>query len=93
MDAAFFVLAGSLVVGFVGGLVAGLGLRMASARRAARLEWAVGDLQERLSSLQNKGKAKSRWDKAEQQDIELAQVMQSATPVRKRYDNDPLGDL
>lgn len=93
MDAAFYVLAGSLVLGYLGGLVAGIGFRMASARRCTRLEWAMGDVQARLATVQNRGKANSRWEKSDKEQLELAQLMQETPARTKRYDNDPLGEL
>jgi hypothetical protein len=91
MDAAFFVLLGSLCVGFIGGLVAGLGLRLASARRATRLEWAVGDLQERMATFKGKAASKVRWDKEHDLDAELARILPAQPAGRAKYDNDPQG--
>jgi uncharacterized membrane protein YgaE (UPF0421/DUF939 family) len=91
MDAAFFVLAGSLLVGFIGGMVAGLGFRLASARRATRLEWAVGDLQERMATFKGKAASKVRWDKEAQLDAQMEQVLHNVPATRPKYDNDPLG--
>ncbi len=93
MEAAFSMLAWSFLFGIVGGLISGYGYRMASARRCTRLEWAVGDLQERLSSMKGKVTAKARWDKADLENEQLAQLMQQPAARTKRYDNDPLGEL
>lgn len=84
-----------LGLGLLGGTLGGaLGAGMIFARfsrRCTSLEWAIGDLQERGSTFKGRDMAKKRWDKAEQFDKEMAQVLQSPAVRTKKYDNDPLG--
>jgi hypothetical protein len=91
MDAAYFVLGASFLSGLVGGGLAGLGFRAASNRRCSRLEWAVGDLQERFSTFKGQKASKARWDKEAQTDIELERLMHAPAAPTRKYDNDPLG--
>lgn len=76
-------------LGFLGGLVSGLGLRWGIMTRCTRLEWAVGDLQGRVGTLHGKKASAARWEQKDQLDMELAQLMHRQTPARKKYDNDP----
>jgi hypothetical protein len=82
----------SIVGPFLGGLGGSLVALMRIRQRCTSLEWAVGDLQQRASSFKGKEMAEKRWSKEKAFDAEMAQVLHGATPPRKRYDNDPLGD-
>ena len=92
MESAFFAFAVQFCAGFLGGLTAGYGLRWASARRCARLEWAVGDIQGRLSGMHGKKAAEARWSRQEQFEHELLSAAKTPPAPRRRYDNDPLGE-
>jgi len=85
-----------LAMGFLGGLVSGLGvslgLQARFSRRCTSLEWAIGDLQQRASTFKGREMADKRWKKNDAFEAEMAQALQGASPPRKRYDNDPLGE-
>lgn len=66
-------------------------------QRCTKLEWAVGDIQDRLSSFKGKELAAKRWDKRDQLEAQMEEALKTAAPApvttsRRRYDNDPLGD-
>jgi hypothetical protein len=61
-------------------------------RRCTKLEWAVGDLQQRASSFKGKEMANKRWEKNAAFEAEMEQALKGAAPARQRYDNDPLGN-
>lgn len=92
MEAAFVTYFVQFCTGFLGGMAAGYGLRWASARRCARLEWAVGDIQQRLSGLHGKKAATARWEREADVEAQLAAMIPKATAPKRRYDNDPLGE-
>lgn len=92
MDSAFLNYLYSFVLGIVGGILSGYGLRFGIGRRCTRLEWAVGDIQQRLSNLQGRKAAVSRWEREAVTGQELEALLTKGTPPRKRYDNDPLGE-
>lgn len=92
METAFFEFFVQFCAGFLGGLTAGYGLRWASSRRCARLEWAVGDIQGRLSGMQGKKAATARWEREADVEAQLAAMMTKPAAQKRRYDNDPLGE-
>lgn len=61
-------------------------------RRCLELEWAVGELQTKVSSFKGKELADKRWTKEKAFNDEMASVLQGAPAARRKYDNDPLGD-
>lgn len=92
MNEAYFVLLLGFSGGFVGGLLAGFGLRWASARRCFRLECAVADLQQRTVSLHGQAASGKRWAKQATLEEEFAKLQPIAAAPKRRYDNDPLGE-
>ena len=85
-----------LVLSILGGALGGVGVCLVAQlrfrQRCTSLEWAVGDLQQRASSFKGKEMAEKRWKKNEVFEAEMAEALKGAAPVRKRYDNDPLGE-
>jgi hypothetical protein len=92
MDA-FYVPFWSFVAGFLGGMISSIGLRFGSSRRITRLEWAMGDVQERLATLHGKKASMSRWEKEQADKLEMAQILRQPVATSRKYDNDPLGSL
>jgi len=92
MEGAFYGLLEGLAAGLLGGLLGGLGLRWGISRRCTRIEWALGDLQQRVSSMHGKKASAARWEQTEAFEKEIAEMMPKGKPARKRYDNDPLGE-
>jgi len=60
-------------------------------RRCTQLEYALGDIQARLTSFKGKEMSEKRWAKERSTDAELASYLQTAPATRVKYDNDPLG--
>lgn len=90
---AFIVLSSGFLVGgatvwLLGGLIS-----WRLSRRCTSLEMAVGDLQQRVSSFKGREMSEKRWAKKDQETLEMAQILQNPPPSRRRYDNDPLGEL
>lgn len=92
MDSAFLNYLYTFVLGILGGLASGFGLRFSIGRRCTRLEWAVGDIQQRLANLQGRKAATQRWDREAQATQEFEALLTKGPTPRKRYDNDPLGE-
>lgn len=92
MDSALVEQLFTFVLGLAGGAVAGIGIRWASARRCTRLEWAVGDLQQRVGNLQGRKAATARWDRETTLEQEFSKMQATPAAPRRRYDNDPLGE-
>lgn len=70
-----------------GGLVSTWSLH----RRTRRLEYAVGDVEERILTLKNREKAEKRWTKEQTIDDELAALAATAKPARvsqRKFAND-----
>lgn len=81
-------LVGGATVWLLGGLIS-----WRLSRRCTNLEAALGDLQQRLSSFKGKEMSEKRWAKKEVEDLEMAKILQGPPASRRRYDNDPLGEL
>jgi hypothetical protein len=62
-------------------------------QRCTRLEIAVDELQSRALSVKGKEMSEKRWSKRDTEDLEMAHILQKATPPRRKYDNDPLGEV
>jgi hypothetical protein len=93
MQDAWFMFTLSFLAGLAGGLGGRVLVTSWISRRCTNLENAVGDLQQRQSSFKGKEMAKTRWEKADKFDAEVAQLLQTVPEKnRKRYDNDPLGE-
>jgi len=60
-------------------------------QRCTKLEVAVGDLQDRALSVKGKEMSEKRWSKRDTEDLEMAKILQETPPIRRKYDNDPLG--
>lgn len=60
-------------------------------RRCTQLEYALGDVQARLSSFKGKEMSEKRWSKEKAAEAELASYLHTAPTPPRRYDNDPLG--
>src|SRR5262249_44737169 len=58
-------------------------------RRCTKLEWRVGDLEERSTKVAGRELANKRWAKDAEVEALMAQALHTANPPRKRYDNDP----
>lgn len=84
-------------LGICGGLVAGLGIRYAIARRCFRIETTLGDHQKVLLSLKGADYSAARWKKKDQEQLELEQLARTPQPAKRKFDNDfmvggPYGD-
>jgi hypothetical protein len=79
-------LMGGAVVWFLGSVIL-----WRFSRRCTQLEYALGDIQARLTSFKGKEMSEKRWQKERAFDAEMAQVLQSGNQVTRKYDNDPLG--
>lgn len=91
MSDAFFLYLSSFLIGLVAsGLTTGA-LLWRFGQRCTSLEWAVGDIQSRLSSFKGKELATKRWDKRDQDMAYISEQLKASPPTRSRYDNDPLG--
>jgi len=62
-------------------------------QRCTRLELALEDLQARQLTVKNRAASEIRWNKKDAEDMELAQVLKHAPAARRKFDNDPLGEL
>jgi len=91
MDTVYGMLSLGFLAGIFGGLLAGLGLRWGVIQRCTRLEWAVGDLQQRVSSMHGQKASRARWEKQTTLEEEFKALAPTAPATRRRYDNDPLG--
>lgn len=94
MDALFLYAACILLGGVAAGVVTG-GLLWRFGQRCTKLEWAVGDIQDRLSSFKGKELAAKRWDKQAELDRTILNTLKDSPSTLSRgvrkYDNDPLG--
>jgi len=62
-------------------------------RKCTKLEWSVGDLQDRVTTFKGRESAEKRWGKQAALDEAMAAAAMHPLPTaRKRYDNDPLGE-
>jgi len=75
-----------------GAVAGGLSTTWGVHRRALRLEYRVGDLEERMLTLGNREKSRKRWDREQSIEDELMSLSQSAAaPQRRaRFSNDPV---
>jgi len=80
----------SFTLGFLGGALAGLGLRWVVGRRIYRLEIAVADQQRVILSMKGFEYATTRRKKVDQFQEELEALRALPKTERERYDNDPL---
>jgi hypothetical protein len=88
---AYFVLAMGFLSGLAGGFVSTVLFTWRFLNRCTKLEWAVGDLQARLSTFKGRDMAEKRWSKKEAEDVEMAQILRQGPKQPLKYDNDPLG--
>lgn len=94
MDAIFLYSACILLGGIAAGLTTGA-LLWRFGQRCTKLEWAVGDIQDRLSSFKGKELAARRWEKRDTLDAQMEEALKHSAPIStkaaRKYDNDPLG--
>lgn len=75
-------------LGICGGLVAGLGIRWAIARRCFRIETLLGDHQKVLLSLKGSAYSETRWKKRDQELAELQALGKQPESTQLKFDND-----
>ncbi len=93
MDAEFWLYLTCILIALGVSLLGAFLFQFSLRQRCTRLEWALGDLQQRASSFKGKELAEKRWSKEKAFDAEVAAVLQGApTVTRRKYDNDPLGE-
>lgn len=85
------MLAMGFLSGLVGGFVSTALFTWRFLSRCNKLEWAVGDIQSRLSTFKGKEMADKRWAKRDVEQLEMAQFLKQAPAARQKFDNDPLG--
>ncbi len=62
-------------------------------QRCTQLEFALAALQDRTASLKGKEMSEKRWAKRDVEDLEMAQILKQAPAQRRKFDNDPLGEV
>jgi len=62
-------------------------------QRCTRLELALDELQSRALSIKGKEMSEKRWSKRDSDDVEMAQILKQGAPPRRKFDNDPLGEV
>ena len=97
MPEAFFLYLTCFLLGLSGAGIVTMALLWRFGQRCTNLEWAVGDIQSRLSSFKGKELAEKRWQKRDSLDQAMEEALKSPSPqlstgIRRRYDNDPLGE-
>ena len=89
---AIFLYTACFLLGLTGAALATGGLLWRFGQRCTKLEWALGDVEQRLSTFKGRDMAAKRWDKRDQLEMEMEAALKGSAPTRKRYDNDPLGE-
>lgn len=72
-------------LGYLGGALGSIRFH----RRCTKLEYLVGDIEDRLNTVRAKTAAKAKWDQKKWEDEALAHEHREPATV-KRFDNDPL---
>jgi hypothetical protein len=72
-------------LGYLGGGISALRIH----RRCTKLEYLVGDIEDRLNKVRAKDAAKAKWDLKKWEDEALAHEHREPATA-KRFDNDPL---
>jgi hypothetical protein len=92
MDYAVWVYLACFLISVFGSTLCTLAFMAGFLRRCTKLEWALGDLQQRASTFRGREMADKRWTKEKQLDQEMASVLHATSSPRRKYDNDPLGE-